>query len=135
MDKYSLAYLDMCIRFAQTSTAKRLKVGCILVKDNTIVSEGVNGTYKGCYTNDCEGPDGLTTGNVVHAEANCIDKAARLGRATQGSTAFISHSPCVSCSQRLIGAGIVKVVYKELYRCDKGLSLLQQAGIEVIKVD
>ena len=124
--------MTMAHAIAGTSTSTRLQVGCILVKDRAIIAEGLNGSVKGWPTNGCEGPDGLTHGAVVHAEANAVLKAARLGRSTEGATAFITHSCCEPCALMLAGSGISKVVYQSTYRCTKGLDLLRTIGVEVL---
>lgn len=133
MDKYDLAYLEMAKIISKCSEAKRLKVGAIIVKDRCIVSEGLNGTPAGWYTNECEDETGLTKPEVIHAEENSILKAARTGRATNGSTLYCTHSPCKDCAKAIIGAGVIKVVYEVDYRCQGGVEMLKKANIDVIK--
>jgi dCMP deaminase len=132
LTKYDKAYLKMAQVMAETSTATRLKVGCIIVKDNQILSDACNGTYPKCPTNTCEDAEGLTTKDVLHAEEQGILKAARNGRALNGSTFFITHSPCIPCAVKIIAVGACKVVYSTQYRCSEGLNKLLEAGVDVV---
>ncbi len=70
--------------------------------------------------------------NVLHAEANAITKVARSNNASEGSTLYVTTSPCMECSKLIIQAGIKRVVFSELYRISDGMSLLKEAGVEVI---
>ena len=120
--------------FAQTSEATRLKVGAILVKDNTIISCGVNGTPSGWYTNTCEGSDGLTVPVVRHAEINALNKLRKLPSVSTGATMFCTHAACLNCSIDLVDAGVKQFFYRETYRDLSGLDYLNEHGVEVIKL-
>lgn len=100
-----------------------------MVKDRTIISDGFNGTPAG-FENVCEDADGLTKTYVLHAEANAITKVARSNNSAEGSTLYVTASPCLDCAKLMIQAGIRRVVYSELYRITDGLDLLKRAGIE-----
>lgn len=128
--KFVDAYMDTAVRFAMLSTAKRLQVGSVIVKDNRIQSIGYNGMPAG-WTNVCENEEGKTKDEVVHAEANAIIKLARDGESGLGSTIFITHAPCIHCAKMIYGAGISKVYYKYTYRDTIGLEFLEKCGIEV----
>jgi dCMP deaminase len=128
--KFVDAYMDTAVRFAMLSTAKRLQVGSVIVKDNRIQSIGYNGMPAG-WTNVCENEEGKTKDEVVHAEANAIIKLARDGESGLGSTIFITHAPCIHCAKMIYGAGISKVYYKYTYRDTFGLEFLEKCGIEV----
>lgn len=130
-NKYQLAYMDMAERFAETSEAERLKVGCLLVKNDRIQSLGVNGTPPGWHTNVCEDETGQTHDFVDHAEENALSKMWTSNDSTEGSDAYITHSPCLKCSVKLVTAKIARVFYRYPYRCDKGLDYLKEHGVEV----
>ena len=132
--------------YAELSTAQRLQVGCVIVKDNTIIGIGYNGMPSG-WTNECEevvtpslpylqgeGPTLKTKDEVIHAEANAIIKLARDGESGNGSSLFCTHAPCIHCAKLIHGAGIEKVYYRESYRDDNGLAFLEACKIEVQKV-
>lgn len=126
-----MRYLRMAFIWAENSYCKRRQVGALLVKDNMIISDGFNGTPSG-FPNVCEDEGGQTHPYVLHAEANAITKVARTGNSSQGSTLYITTSPCMECSKLIIQAGIKRVVYSELYRIADGLKLLEKAGIELL---
>ena len=94
-----------------------------------IISDGYNGTPAG-FENVCEGDDGKTKPYVLHAEANAITKVARSSNSSEGSTLYITASPCLECSKLIIQAGIRRVVYNDLYRIQDGLNVLRRAGVE-----
>ena len=139
--KWIDAFMDTAERFAQLSSAKRLQVGAVVVKDNRIISIGYNGMPAG-WTNMCEeyvhlSDDTLvqkTKDEVIHAEANAILKLARDGESGNGSSLFCTHAPCIHCAKLVHGAGINKVYYRHSYRDTIGLDFLQKCGIELEKV-
>lgn len=124
-------YLRMAFIWAENSYCVRRQVGALLVKNNMIISDGFNGTPSG-FDNVCEGEDGKTLPYVLHAEANAITKVARSNNASDGSTLYVTTSPCMECSKLIIQAGIKRVVFSELYRVTDGLDLLKRAGIECV---
>ena len=126
-------YLRMARIWAENSYCRRRQVGALLVKDQMIISDGYNGTPAG-FTNVCEDEDGSTKPYVLHAEANAITKVARSGNSSEGSTLYITASPCMECSKLIIQAGIKRVVFNELYRLSDGLDLLANAGVECIHI-
>ena len=95
-----------------------------------IISDGYNGTPSG-FENVCEDENGLTKPYVLHAEANAITKLARSGNNSEGSTLYVTASPCIECAKLIIQAGIKRVVYAEKYRLTEGIELLRRANIEV----
>ena len=139
--KWIDAFMDTAERFAQLSSAKRLKVGSVVVKDNRIISIGYNGTPAG-WTNECEeitllSDDTITTrtkDEVIHAEANAISKLARDGESGNGADVFCTHAPCIQCAKIIYGAGVKKVYYRDTYRDTLGIDFLQKCGIEVEQV-
>ena len=132
--KWIDAYMDVAERFAQLSSAKRLKVGAVVVKDNRIISIGYNGTPAG-WDNNCEhdldGGDTKTKDEVIHAEANAISKLARSNDGGDGSYLFCTHAPCIECAKLIYGAGVKKVFYRSIYKNDFGVQFLNKCSVEV----
>lgn len=98
-----------------------------------IISDGFNGTPAG-FENVCEDQDGVTKPYVLHAEANAISKVARSNNSSDGSTLYVTASPCLECSKLIIQAGIKRVVFNDLYRITDGLELLKRAGVEWVHI-
>ncbi len=128
--KYDKAYLRMACEWAKLSHCKRKQVGALIVKNNTIISDGYNGTPSG-FTNSCEDENGETHWYVLHAEANAILKVAKSTQNAEGGTLYISLSPCRDCSKLIIQAGIRRVVYLNEYKDRSGVEFLRAFGIEV----
>ncbi len=129
--KFDLRYLQMARIWAKNSYCQRRQVGALVVKNGMIISDGYNGTPSG-FENVCEDETGVTKPYVLHAEANAITKLARSSNNSDGSTIYITASPCIECAKLIIQAGIKRVVYGEKYRLTDGIELLERAGIEVI---
>lgn len=127
--KLDLRYLRMARIWAENSYCKRRQVGALVVKEKMIISDGYNGTPSG-FENVCEDND-VTKPYVLHAEANAITKLARSSNNSEGSTLYVTASPCIECSKLIIQAGIKRVVYAEKYRLTDGIDLLKRAGIKV----
>ena len=123
-------YLRMARVWAENSYCKRRRVGALVVKEKMIISDGYNGTPSG-FENICEDENGITKPYVLHAEANAITKLARSGNNSDGSTLYVTASPCIECAKLIIQAGIKRVVYGEKYRLTEGIDLLRRANIEV----
>jgi dCMP deaminase len=109
-------------------------VGCLVVKDKTIIADGFNGTPHG-FPNPCEDDTGSTLKMVLHAEANAITKLSKNTISSDGSTMYITLSPCYDCAKLIIQSGIKRVVFSEFYRNTESLELLDMAGIEVFYLD
>lgn len=124
-------YLRMATIWSENSYCNRRKVGALLVKGNMIISDGYNGTPSG-FENCCEDKEGRTFPFVLHAEANAITKVARSSNSSDGSTLYVTSSPCMECSKLIIQAGIKRVVFSEYYRINEGIQLLERAGIETV---
>lgn len=122
-------YLRMAHIWAENSYCERRKVGAIIVKDKMIISDGYNGTPVG-FENVCEDTDGITKPYVLHAEANAITKVARSNNSSDGSTLYVTASPCMECAKLIIQSGIRRVVFHEMYRITDGIDLMKRAGIE-----
>ena len=127
-------YLRMARIWAENSYCERRKVGALMVRGQMIISDGYNGTPAG-FENVCEDESGHTKAYVLHAEANAITKVARSNNSSEGSTLYITASPCVECAKLVIQAGIKRVVFNELYRLTDGVDLLRRAGIECIHIN
>jgi len=142
-------YLQMAKTWAELSKARRKKVGCLIVKDGAIISDGYNGTPKG-FDNNCEmlgnaeihqdcgdhyNNQYITKPEVLHAESNAIIKLAKSTQSSDGATIYITISPCLDCAKLIIQAGIKRIVYGRLYRDSKGVSLLTEAGIDALEHD
>ena len=133
--------MDTAERFAQLSSAKRLQVGAVVVKDERIISIGYNGMPSG-WSNECEeqihGSDDTvylkTKDEVIHAEANAIIKLAKSGDRGNGADLFCTHAPCIHCAKLIYGAGISKVYYRDTYRDNLGLEFLEKCNIEIERV-
>lgn len=123
-------YLRMARVWAENSYCKRRQVGALVVKDKMIISDGYNGTPSG-FENMCEDENDITKPYVLHAEANAITKLARSGNNSEGSTLYVTASPCIECAKLIIQSGIKRVVYAEKYRLTDGIDLLRRANIEV----
>ena len=130
-DKLDQRYLRMARIWAENSYCKRRQVGALLVKDKMIISDGYNGTPTG-FENECETPENTSKTYVLHAEANAITKVAKSSNSSEGSTLYVTASPCIECAKLIIQAGIKRVVYAEEYRITDGLDLLRRAGIELV---
>ena len=139
-EKFKEAYMDVARRFAQLSTAERLNVGAIVVKDDRIISIGYNGMPSG-WANVCEDTvmenniaKLVTKTEVLHAETNAISKLARSVESGEGASIFITHRPCIDCAKMIYQAGIAEVYYAEEYRSAGGVEFLKKCGLKVEKV-
>lgn len=132
--QFDKSYLQMATVWAKNSYCARRQVGAIIVKDKMIISDGYNGTPAG-FENVCEDENGVTKPYVLHVEANAITKVAKSSNSSDGSTLYVTASPCIECAKLIIQAGIKRVVYHDEYRITDGLDLLRRAGIELVKYD
>ena len=132
-NKFDIAYLKMATEWAKLSYCKRKKVGAIIVKDRTIISDGYNGTPSG-FDNCCEDENGDTHWYVLHAEANAILKLASSTQSAKGATLYITLSPCKECSKLIVQSGITKVYYINEYKDLEGVRLMKDNGIDLQRV-
>lgn len=129
------AHMAVAEIYAQLSYAKRRQVGCIVVKDDTVIAIGYNGTPEG-WSNDCETPDGSKTlPEVIHAEQNALDKVIRSNVSSVGSSVFVTTAPCIECAKRLHGARVKEVFYRDIYRDEVGIDFLRRAGVHVERIE
>ena len=129
-----LRYMRMANIWAENSYCERRKVGALIVKDKMIISDGYNGTPSG-FENVCENEEGFTKPYVLHAEANAITKIACSNNNSSGATMYVTLQPCVICAKMAINAGIVKIVYRGDYPDELSMGILNESGIELVKVD
>ena len=138
-----ITYLKMAREWGRLSKAKRKKVGCLIVKDGQIISDGYNGTPAG-YSNECEfvnenflpqAKNKLETKpEVLHAESNALMKLAKSTNSSKDSTIYLTMSPCFDCAKLIIQAGVVRVVYSETYRNLEGVGFLHSNNIIAVLV-
>jgi len=155
--KFVDAHMAAAEVYSKLSSAKRLQVGCVVVKDNTIIGIGYNGMPSG-WTNDCEykvyanewsidnneweyqeedsgNPYNLKTkSEVLHAETNALAKIAKSTNSSEGSSLFVTHAPCLDCAKLIYQSGINSVYYRNSYRDEKGIDFLKHCKVEVSKV-
>ena len=140
-EKYHRLYMDIAYRVAEMSHAKRRKVGCVIVKDERIISMGWNGMPTG-MTNNCEIDEsdqmyvGTTKREVLHAEANALMKLAKYGSSSNGATLYTTTSPCFECAKLIYQSGIKKLVYSEFYTDQQPLTFLYTTpGFNIIHLE
>ena len=110
-------YFTELIKITATrSSCQKLKVGCMLIKDNRIIAQGYNGHIAGCkHESYCRDGHEIST---VHAEQNAITDCAKRGVSCDGCIAYITHYPCLNCTKLLLSAGIKEIIYIEDYNND-----------------
>jgi dCMP deaminase len=146
--KFIDAHMAAAEVYAKLSSAKRLQVGCVIVKNNTIIGIGYNGMPSG-WTNECEEWVELSPSEkvwsdadrelrtkieVIHAESNAISKVARSTNSTQDADLFVTHAPCIHCAKLIHQSGIKSVFYRNTYRDECGIEFLNKCNIAVSKV-
>jgi dCMP deaminase len=155
-EKFRNAYMKVAETFAGLSSARRLHVGAIIVKDDRIISIGYNGMPSG-WDNNCEDKfycdDGdyseqlfpkeannwinyklVTKPEVLHAETNAIAKLAKSTESGIGADMFITHAPCLDCAKLVYQSGINSVYYRNAYRNQSGIEFLEKAGVKVERI-
>lgn len=135
-EKFRDAYMKVAETFAELSSARRLHVGAIIVKDDRIISIGYNGMPSG-WDNNCENVIDeklVTKPEVLHAETNAIAKLAKSTESGDGATIFVTHAPCMECGKLIYQSGINTVYYRNSYRNEDGISFLEKAGVKVVKI-
>ena len=124
----------------------RRAVGAVIVKNNRILTTGYNGAPQGitsckereeCLRNKLNIESGTRQEicYAIHAEQNAVVQAAKLGECIDGATIYVTHQPCSLCTRILINAGIKRIVYAEGYPDDFSLELLENAKIQLDKLD
>jgi dCMP deaminase len=148
--KFISAHMSVAEVYAQLSSATRLKVGCVVVKNDTIIGIGYNGMPSG-WDNVCEEVVDVpvtdprydynnftkelkTKPEVIHAEINAISKIAKSTNSSEGATMFITHAPCIECAKSIYQSGINSVFYRDTYRTDQGVKFLEKCGVTVERI-
>lgn len=142
--RFQCLYIDIATRVAEMSSAVRLKVGCIIVKDDKIISLGYNGTPSG-WDNNCEDiisevweePDLhnlKTKPEVLHAESNALCKVAKSTESAAGAALFVTHAPCMECAKLIYQSGINSVYYRSGYRDTSGLEFLEKCKVNLEQI-
>lgn len=136
--KIALAHMHSAFNYAELSYCEKKKVGCVIVKENRIISIGYNGTPPG-WANCCEDKDGKTLPHVYHAEANAIAKLACSPESGENASVFITCSPCIDCAKLLAQIGVKEVYYAEEYKSAtseakgiSGLEFLERCGVRTL---
>jgi dCMP deaminase len=132
IDVWNKMNMDIAMSMAKYSKANRAKVGAVLVTSNGVVLPSYNGTPVGT-DNSCEEND-VTKPTTIHAELNCVLKAAREGVSILGCTIYTTLSPCMSCAAMLLQSGVRCVVYLDEYRDVSPLEYLRANGMTVVRL-
>jgi len=145
--KFIDLYMAWADRTAQLSHARRLQVGAVVVKDDSVISYGYNGMPAG-WDNNCEDEIGhvldvdenvveirlKTKPEVLHAESNAIAKLAKSTNSGHGATMFITHAPCMECAKLIYQSGIGHVLYRSAYRDNSGIAFLEKSNVKVEQI-
>ena len=142
--KFIDLYMDWALRLAKLNHARRLQVGAVIVKDDTVISYGYNGMPSG-WDNNCEDEITVemdekfvkalkTKPEVLHAESNAVSKLAKSSNSGLNADIFITHAPCIDCAKLILQSGIRRVYYGTQYRDDYGVKFLQTSGVEVTQI-
>jgi dCMP deaminase len=139
-------FMDLAINLAKRSHCIKAQVGAVLTRDTRIISIGYNGPPAGTHNCDEEFPiDGCERDSkgscslALHAEQNAILYAAKNGSSIEGSTIYVTLSPCIACARIIFSMKIAKVVYLNSYAeykgigKDEGVEFLKKFGVEVVK--
>jgi dCMP deaminase len=133
--------MNVAEEFSKLSSAKRLQVGCVIVKNDSIIGVGYNGTPTG-WDNNCEdtiqhSDDTVTLKSkpeVLHAETNAIAKLAKSTESGLDATMFITHAPCLDCAKLIYQSGITGVFYRDAYRDQSGIQFLERSRVNVTQI-
>jgi dCMP deaminase len=148
MDKpnFDDIFMELAVNLAKRSHCIKRHVGAVVVKDTRIISIGYNGPPAGTHNCDIEWPgEGCTRDSkggcslAIHAEQNALLYAVKNNTSVEGSTVYVTLSPCLACSRIIYTMGVRKVVYLNSYAehkgipSDEGVDFLEQFGVEVEK--
>tara|TARA_B110001469_G_scaffold123204_2_gene134893 strand:- start:2309 stop:2716 length:408 start_codon:yes stop_codon:yes gene_type:complete len=126
-------FKKICLVTKERSSCHRLQVGCLLVKDNRIISQGYNGFLPGCPHKSIVRDNHEQS--TVHAEQNAICDCAKRGVNCNGSIAYITHYPCIICCKLLLASGIKEIKYIDDYKNDELVAeYCKQLDIKIIKL-
>ena len=146
-------FMKIAYEISLESYCEKRKVGALIVKDNSIISVGYNGSPSG-FSNICElktfeprtvinSDSSITTPvsvlktlpEVLHAESNAILKLARSTSSSEEADIYVTTAPCIECAKLIIQAGIIRVYYADEYKNKDGLELLNRAKILTFKIE
>ncbi|WP_374755934.1 deoxycytidylate deaminase [Emticicia agri] len=138
-------FMNLAKNLAQRSHCVKAQVGAVLTKDTRIISIGYNGPPSGTHNCDEDFPEeGCPRDSkgscslALHAEQNAILYASKNGANLEGSTLYVTLSPCIACARVIFSMKIKKVFFMESYArykgipVDEGVEFLRKFGIEVI---
>ena len=133
LTKWDYAHMEAAHVYAKLSWAERAKVGCVIVKNNRIISIGYNGMPSG-WSNICE-EDNVTKDEVLHAETNAIAKVAASPESSHGSSLYVTMAPCIDCAKLIYQSGIVEVFYSDKYtKGTEGIDFLNKCHIPTVQI-
>jgi dCMP deaminase len=126
-------FKEIVLATAKRSPCERLKVGCLLVYENRIISQGYNGFLPGCPH------ESIVRDNheqaTIHAEQNAICDCAKRGVSCNGATAYVTHYPCLICARLLLASGISKIYYVHEYKKDELVDVFtKQKKVEITQI-
>lgn len=138
-------FMEIAKVVAQRSTCLRARVGCVIVKDRSIVATGYNGspagmphcTEVGCLIYRSEDPDGNPEENcyrTIHGEINAISQAARRGVSIDRADVYVTHSPCMHCLKTLLNTGVRRICFGKPYKLEKARYFLDHSDVELLHV-
>lgn len=126
-------FKEICLVTSKRSACERLKVGCLIVNDNRIISQGYNGFLPGLPHKSIVRDNHEQA--TVHAEQNAVCDCAKRGTSCKDSIVYITHFPCIICCRILIAAGIKEIKYINDYNNDSLVPYLcEQANINLVKL-
>lgn len=126
-------FIGIAEKISERSTCPRASVGCVITKDNRVLSMGYNGSVSGakhCSDSGCLIKDGSCI-RTIHAEENAILNASKNAVSVAGATAYVTHSPCINCCKRLVQAGVAHVKFKTPYRLEQSVEFVESNGIDL----
>jgi len=127
-------FAEIVLVTSKRSSCNRLKVGCLLVKDNRILSQGYNGFLPGCPHKSIVRDNHEQA--TIHAEQNTISDCAKRGVSCVDAIAYITHYPCINCCKLLLASGIKAIYYLEDYNKDPIVQeLCSQLNVSIIKIN
>lgn len=126
-------FKEITMATAKRSPCQRLQVGCILVVDHRIISQGYNGFLPGCPHHSIIRDNHEQA--TVHAEQNALCDCAKRGVSCNGAVAYISHYPCLICTRLLLASGITHIYYINDYKNDDLVEVLcSQKNVHLEKI-
>ena len=140
MDKYDDKFMEIVDSLTELTDDPNRGVACLIVKDNNIISHGVNVLSNGVNKTEERVSKPLKSKWISHAERNAIYKAARLGININGARMYCTYFPCVDCARAIIQSGISKVYspkpdfnhHKWGDSWIESITMFRECGVEVV---